>query len=352
MENKNKAEREPSKKSDEFTENSAAETSTNDLKFDSRIPLDELKKSVERLRSQLHQVIVGQDDFIELLIVALLADGHVLIEGVPGIAKTLTAKLFAKTLKTDFNRIQFTPDLMPSDVLGTSILNAQKSDFEFKPGPIFSNIVLIDEINRSPAKTQAALFEVMEERQVTIDGEVHQMKPPFMVLATQNPIEQEGTYALPEAQLDRFIFKINITYPSLEDEVEILKTHHERKQTDPLEVVESVFDPEDIIQYRAQLKEILIEEKIVKYIAQIVNKTRNHPHLFLGASPRASLAIMNAAKAFAAISGRDFVLPEDVKKTLYPVLGHRIILSPEREMEGMKAENVIEMITKSIEIPR
>lgn len=322
------------------------------LDFDSRIPLDDLKKAVQDLKDQLAKVIVGQDEFVELLIVGMLADGHVLIEGVPGIAKTITAKLFAKSIKTGFSRIQFTPDLMPSDVLGTSIFNAKSSEFEFKPGPIFSNIVLIDEINRAPAKTQAALFEVMEERQITIDGERHKMKPPFMVLATQNPIEQEGTYALPEAQLDRFLFKIKITYPSLEDEVKILKTHHERKQTKPLEVIDQVLSPEDILKYKTQLHAIVIEEKIMNYIAQIVDKTRNHPHLFLGASPRASLAIMNAAKAFAAINGRDFVVPEDVKKTLNPVLGHRIILSPEREMEGLQTENVVEMITKSIEIPR
>lgn len=323
-----------------------------DLSFDSRIPLDDLKSAVEQLKAQLHRIIIGQEDFVELLIVALLANGHVLIEGVPGIAKTLAAKLFAKSIKTDFNRIQFTPDLMPSDVLGTSILNAQHTDFEFKPGPIFSNLVLIDEINRAPAKTQAALFEVMEERQITIDGNRYEMKPPFMVLATQNPIEQEGTYALPEAQLDRFLFKINVDYPSLEEEIEILNTHYRRKNKQPLELIEPVLAIEKILEYKNLLHEVLIEDKLMSYIAKLVHKTRNHPHLFLGASPRASLAIMNASKAFAAIEGRDFIIPEDVKKSLYPVLRHRIILSPEREMEGMTPENVIEMITQSVEIPR
>jgi MoxR-like ATPase len=284
--------------------------------------------------------------------VNLLANGHVLIEGVPGIAKTITAKLFAKTLKTGFSRIQFTPDLMPSDVLGTSILNMKTSEFEFKKGPIFSNVVLIDEINRAPAKTQAALFEVMEERQITMDGHRYMMEYPFMVLATQNPIEQEGTYALPEAQLDRFLFKIKVGYPKLEDEVTILKTHHTRKQVMPQDQIEGVLTPEDLMKFRAQVQEILIEDKIFTYIAQIVEKTRNHPHLFLGGSPRASLAIMNASKAYAAISGRDFVTPDDIKKTLAPVLSHRIILSPEREMEGMTPETVIEMITQSVEIPR
>lgn len=339
----------PSENTDKRPEGHKA---NDELQFDNRIPLDEFRQAVTQLKAELHKVVIGQENFVELLIVALLTDGHVLIEGVPGIAKTLTAKLFAKTIKTGFGRIQFTPDLMPSDVLGTSILNAKKAEFEFKPGPIFSNIVLIDEINRAPAKTQAALFEVMEERQITIDGNCHKLPPPFMVLATQNPIEQEGTYALPEAQLDRFLFKIKLTYPSLNEEIEILNSHHQRRQINPIERVDQVLSPDKISAFRKQLHRIVIEEKIVTYIAQIVDKTRNHPHLFLGASPRASIAIMNAAKTFAAIEGRDFVKPEDVKKTLNPVLGHRIVLSPEREMEGMKGEDVIEMITKSVEIPR
>ncbi|TSE10511.1 MULTISPECIES: AAA family ATPase [Aquimarina] len=327
-------------------------SSEQDLNFQNRIDLSELQQVVEKLRAELAKVIVGQQDFIELLIVSLLANGHVLIEGVPGIAKTITAKLFAKTLKTEFNRIQFTPDLMPSDVLGTSVLNMKTSDFEFKKGPIFSNMVLIDEINRAPAKTQAALFEVMEERQVTIDGTRYPMDPPFMVLATQNPVEQEGTYALPEAQLDRFLFKIKVDYPTLEEEVNILKTHHERKATKPLELVNTILTPQKLIEFKAKTQEVIIEEKILGYIAEIVTKTRTHPHLYLGGSPRASIAVMNASKAFAAINGRDFVTPEDIKKSLFPVLRHRIILSPEREMEGMTTENVIEMILQSVEIPR
>ena len=328
------------------------ENYNNDLHFDNRIPLDELKRAVENIKAQLSKIIIGQEDFIELLIVGLLANGHVLIEGVPGIAKTITAKLFAKTLKTDFSRIQFTPDLMPSDVLGTSILNMKTSEFEFRKGPIFSNVILIDEINRAPAKTQAALFEVMEERQITMDGVCHKMEYPFFVLATQNPVEQEGTYALPEAQLDRFLFKIKVGYPNLEEEILILKTHHLRKQVIAEHTIEGVISPEDLRTFRAQVQDILIEDKIFGYIAQLVDKTRNHPHLFLGGSPRASLAIMNASKAFAAINGRDFVTPEDVKKTLIPVLGHRLILSPEREMEGMTPETVIDIISQTIEIPR
>ena len=323
-----------------------------DLNFNNRIPLDDLKESVEQIKSELRKVIIGQDNFVELLIVALLADGHVLIEGVPGIAKTVTAKLFAKVLKTDFSRIQFTPDLMPSDVLGTSVLNMKISDFEFKKGPIFSNIVLIDEINRAPAKTQAALFETMEERQASIDGITYKFENPFMVLATQNPIEQEGTYALPEAQLDRFIFKIKVDYPSLEDEIKIIASHHERKGEAPQSRINAILDTKSLEDYKNKTQAIVVEEKIIKYIAEIVSKTRNHPHLYLGGSPRASIAILNTSKAFAAINGRDFVIPEDVKRALIPVLNHRVILTPEREMEGMTTENVIEMIIQSVEVPR
>ncbi|MGB1312803.1 MAG: AAA family ATPase [Bizionia paragorgiae] len=323
-----------------------------DLEFNNRIQLESLQAAVNDIKEELRKVIVGQDTFVELLIAALLADGHVLIEGVPGIAKTVTAKLFAKVLKTDFSRIQFTPDLMPSDVLGTSILNMKSSEFEFKKGPIFSNIVLIDEINRAPAKTQAALFETMEERQATIDGTTYPFAEPFMVLATQNPIEQEGTYALPEAQLDRFLLKIKVDYPSLEDEIKIIQTHHERKGKKPQTLIHPILNTIDLKDYKEKTQAVLVEEKIIKYIAQLVSNTRNHPHLYLGGSPRASLAILNTAKAFAAINGRDFVIPEDVKKALKPVLNHRIILTPEREMEGMTTENVIDMIEQSVEVPR
>lgn len=325
----------------------------NDINFDSRIPLEDLKNAVTNIKQELAKVIIGQDRFVELLIVSLLVDGHVLIEGVPGIAKTVTAKLFAKTLKTEFSRIQFTPDLMPSDILGTSIFNVKTSEFEYKRGPIFSNIILIDEINRAPAKTQAALFEIMEETQVTMDGTTYKMEaPPFMVLATQNPIEQEGTYALPEAQLDRFLFKIKVEYPSLEDEIKILTTHHQRKGIKADTLIKDILTPAKLKEYKQNIQEVIVEEKIIRYVAEIITKTRNHPHLYLGGSPRASLATLNAAKAFAAINGRDFVTPEDVKKALEPVLNHRVILTPEREMEGMTTESVVHMIMESVEIPR
>lgn len=324
----------------------------NDLNFDNRVPLEELRNTVEQIKAELAQVIVGQKDFMELLIVSILADGHALIEGVPGIAKTITAKLFAKTLKTNFSRIQFTPDLMPSDILGTSVFNMKTSEFDFKKGPIFSNIILIDEINRAPAKTQAALFETMEERQATIDGTTYKMDEPFMVLATQNPIEQEGTYALPEAQLDRFLFKIKVNYPSVEEEIQIIQTHHERKGEKPQDAIKPILTPQKLVEFKKNIHEVIVEKKIMDYIANIIASTRNHPHLYLGASPRASIATLTAAKAFAAMAGRDFVIPEDVKKALVPVLNHRIILTPEREMEGMTTENVVNMIMESVEIPR
>lgn len=320
--------------------------------FENRIDLSELQESVASIKTEIAKIIIGQEEMVEQLIVALLANGHVLIEGVPGVAKTITAKLFAKTLDTNFSRIQFTPDLMPSDVLGTAVFNQKSNDFELKKGPVFSNIILIDEINRAPAKTQSALFEIMEEHQVTIDGQTVSLEDPFMVLATQNPIDQEGTYALPEAQLDRFLFKINVHYPNFENEVDILKTHHLRKAEKPLNLISNVLDAQKLSNLKAQVYNIRIEENILKYIAELVTKTRNHPYLYLGASPRASLAIMNTSKVYAAIDGRDFVIPEDVKKSLVPVLQHRIVLTPEREMEGFTAAQVIDLIVKSVEVPR
>ena len=322
------------------------------MDFQNRIDLSALKEAVDNIKRELGKVIIGQEDFIDLLLVALLANGHVLIEGVPGVAKTITAKLLAKTIKTGFSRIQFTPDLMPSDVLGTSVLNMKTSEFEFKKGPIFSNIILIDEINRAPAKTQAALFEVMEERQATIDGHTYSMGKPFLVIGTQNPIDQEGTYALPEAQLDRFIFKINVGYPNLEEEILIIKSHNERKGELAQTLIMPILSEEELLEYKAKVHEIRVEEKLLHYTAELIIKTRNHPHIYLGGSPRASLAVLAASKAFAAINGRDFIIPEDIKKVLHPVLRHRIILTPEREMEGMTTDKVIEMVMHSVEVPR
>jgi MoxR-like ATPase len=289
---------------------------------------------------------------VRLIITALLADGHVLIEGVPGVAKTLTAKLVAKCLAVQFSRIQFTPDLMPSDVLGTPVFNPTNGTFEFKKGPLFSNIVLIDEINRAPAKTQAALFEVMEEKQITVDGRTYPMAVPFMVLATQNPIEQEGTYRLPEAQLDRFLFKVLVPYPSEAEEMEILTQFHQMGNTNVLSTIEPVLKAEQLVSLRKQVKNIVIEEKLLQFIAKLVHQTRNHKSIYLGGSPRASLAIMNASKAYAAINGRDFVTPEDILEVVPPVLRHRIILSPDKEMEGVSEDAVLRQIIQTMEIPR
>ncbi len=322
------------------------------LSFTSRIDLKDLHQAVENIKREIAKIIVGQEDMVELLIISILANGHSLIEGVPGVAKTVTAKLLAKTLDVDFSRIQFTPDLMPSDILGTSIFNSKTQEFEFKKGPVFSNIILIDEINRAPAKTQAALFEVMAERQITLDGIKNVMQEPFLVFATQNPIEQEGTYALPEAQLDRFLFKINVPYPNLEEEITILENEHKRKNQDKFEVIQALLNAKQIKEYQNIIKEIIIEDHLLKYIATLVDNTRTNANLYLGASPRASLAILLASKAKAAIQGRDFVTPDDIKKVAPSVLSHRIIVTPEREMEGFTSEKVVHQILETLEVPR
>jgi MoxR-like ATPase len=320
--------------------------------FESRLDLSGLQKVTAQLREEIAKVLVGQNVVVDMLIVGILSNGHILLEGVPGVAKTLTAKLMAKVIDAGFSRVQFTPDLMPSDVLGTSIFNQKTSEFEFRTGPIFSNIILIDEINRAPAKTQAALFEVMEERQVTVDGKTHKMSEPYMVIATQNPIEQEGTYRLPEAQLDRFLFKLTVDYPSLEDEVSILLNHHEQKVAVDLSNVKAVLKPKHIKDFKALVGQVHVEIAMLKYIAELVNQTRQHPSIYLGASPRASVAIMVSSKAFAAMNGRDFVTPEDVKFMAAPVMRHRIILTPESEMEGISADEVINEIVAKVEVPR
>lgn len=297
-------------------------------------------------------MIVGQEQMVELLLAAILSDGHVLIEGVPGVAKTLTAKLLSRSISVGFSRIQFTPDLMPSDVIGTSIFNPKETAFQFNKGPIFSNIVLIDEINRAPAKTQAALFEVMEERQVTVDGHTYQLSVPFMVVATQNPIEQEGTYHLPEAQLDRFLFKITVTYPTPEQEFRIVSNHHQTNLDTMLHQVTAVLGATQIEELRRQVRNIHVEGKLINFITQIVGNTRNHKSIYLGASPRASIGILNGSKALASMRGRDFVTPEDIIYVAPAVLRHRIVLTPEKEMEGASTDDIISQIIQSIEVPR
>ncbi len=314
--------------------------------------LNKLSESVSRVKSEIHKVIVDQDQMIELLLAGLFTSGHIILEGVPGIAKTLTAKLLSKTLSVNFSRIQFTPDLMPTDVIGTTVFNMKSSEFNFKKGPVFSNIVLIDEINRSPAKTQAALFEVMEERQITVDGITHYLEFPFFVVATQNPIEQEGTYKLPEAQLDRFLFRIKMNYPTLENEKDILRKFRNDFNFQSTGDVKNILNAMDLQAVRSLIEKIHIKDELLDYIATIIHNTRNNGDLFLGASPRASLAIMKTSKAIAAMRGREFVTPDDIKFVAYPVLNHRIILSPEREMEGTETEQVIKEIIEKVEVPR
>ncbi|MFK7970270.1 MAG: AAA family ATPase [Bacteroidia bacterium] len=320
--------------------------------FASRTNLFELSQAVNDVKSQIGRIVVGQHEMVELMLAAVLSDGHILIEGVPGVAKTLSAKMLARTLDVPFSRIQFTPDLMPSDVLGTSIFNQKESDFEFHKGPIFSNLVLIDEINRAPAKTQAALFEVMEERQITMDGETYSMEPPFFVVATQNPIEQEGTYRLPEAQLDRFLFKIDVTYPGNAAEKQMLTSFHERKGLNDLSQILPVISGLKIAELQEIVRGIYIESPLIHYIVDLVEATRNSPDLYLGASPRASINLMTTSKAIAAMRGRDFVTPDDVKFVAPHLLHHRVMLTPEKEMEGGTAKQVIEALVSEMEVPR
>jgi MoxR-like ATPase len=323
-----------------------------DNTFSERTPLRNFKETLVGLKAEIGKVIVGQEHMIELLIAGILADGHVLIEGVPGVAKTLTAKLLSRSIAVGFSRIQFTPDLMPGDVIGASIFNPREMVFQFRPGPIFSNIVLIDEINRAPAKTQAALFEVMEERQITVDGQTMAMQKPFLVIATQNPIEQEGTYHLPEAQLDRFLFKIKVDYPSETDEVNIVMKHHSNQGTKINHLVNPVLNAIEIENMREIVGRVHVEEKLIRYIVTLVASTRQNKSIYLGASPRASIGILQSSKAIAAMNGRDFVVPEDILYTMPSVLRHRLVLSPEKEMEGGTTDDVVKQIIQSSEIPR
>ena len=322
------------------------------VNFQSRLDLTSLTQSIAAMKAELNTVIVGQEKMIDQLLVAFLSNGHILLEGVPGVAKTITAKLLAQTMDIGFSRIQFTPDLMPSDILGTSVFDLKTSEFEFKKGPIFSNLILIDEINRAPAKTQAALFEVMEERQITIDGKTYILDKPFLVIATQNPIEQEGTYRLPEAQLDRFLFKIVIDYPKLNEEILILQREHSLQNNNKLQNIKKIITAQIIETYQTLVKQIVVEQNLLEYIAKIVINTRENAFLYLGASPRASIAILNAAKGFAALRGRDFVTPEDIKEAAIPVLQHRVMVTPEREMEGLTSVEIIKQIIETVEIPR
>jgi len=317
-----------------------------------RIDLTAFSEKVAALKAEIATIIVGQEQGVDLILTALLANGHVLIEGVPGVAKTLLAKLTAKLIDAEYSRVQFTPDLMPSDVLGTSVFNLKTSEFEFHKGPVFSEIVLIDEINRAPAKTQAALFEVMEERQITVDGVTRKMGDLYLVAATQNPVEQEGTYRLPEAQLDRFLMKIIINYPQPEEEFTILKRHHENMNLTQLDKIKPILSKKEIQTFKKSVNQVIVEDSLLQYIADIALATRNSPAVYLGASPRASVALLNASKAYALLQGRDFVIPDDIKYIAVPVLQHRLILSPETEMEGRSAGTIIKRLIERIEVPK
>lgn len=321
-------------------------------KEEQRLDLTLFTEKIELLRQEIAKVIVGQDEVVDLLLTCVLANGHVLVEGVPGIAKTLLARLLARLVDARFSRVQFTPDLMPSDVLGTNVFNVQTQGFEFHEGPIFSDVVLVDEINRAPAKTQAALFEVMEERQVSVDGKTYRMGDLYTILATQNPVEQEGTYRLPEAQLDRFLMKITMGYPSLDDEIEILRRHEQHVGFVRLEGVRPVITKEELLQLRSYIDKVIVDESLLRYIAQIVQQTRSTRAVYLGASPRASVAMLHASKAYALLQGRDFVTPEDIKRVTPSILQHRLVLTAEAEMEGYTAYKVAERLIDKVEVPK
>lgn len=330
------------------------ETLNNNIEENSqeRTDLAEFSEKVSQIKREISRVVVGQHEAIDLLLTAILADGHVLIEGVPGVAKTLLARLMSRLIDARFSRIQFTPDLMPSDVLGTTVFNMKSSEFEFYKGPVFSDLVLVDEINRSPAKTQAALFEVMEERQVTIDGSTHRMGSIYTIIATQNPVEQEGTYRLPEAQLDRFLFKIRMGYPSVDEEVDILKRHQDNVKLTKLEEIKPVLSIDELLKMREKLQSVYVEESLLRYIATIIQQTRTSKAVYLGASPRAAVAMLNASKASALLNGRDFVTPEDIKFVTPSILQHRLILTAEAEMEGYTALKVAQKLIDKVEVPK
>ena len=330
------------------------ETLNNNIEENSqeRTDLAEFSEKVSQIKREISRVVVGQHEAVDLLLTAILADGHVLIEGVPGVAKTLLARLMSRLIDARFSRIQFTPDLMPSDVLGTTVFNMKSSEFEFHKGPVFSDLVLVDEINRSPAKTQAALFEVMEERQVTIDGLTHRMGSIYTIIATQNPVEQEGTYRLPEAQLDRFLFKIHMGYPSVDEEVDILKRHQDNVKLTKLEEIKPVLSIDELLKMREKLQSVYVEESLLRYIATIIQQTRTSKAVYLGASPRAAVAMLNASKASALLNGRDFVTPEDIKFVTPSILQHRLILTAEAEMEGYTALKVAQKLIDKVEVPK
>lgn len=313
-----------------------------------------IQSAYQALATEAKKALVGQDQVFEQMVIALFVRGHVLLEGVPGTGKTLAAKTLAHLVRAEFKRVQFTPDLMPSDIVGTQVFDVTSSKFYLKRGPVFANVVLADEINRAPAKTQAALLEAMEEHQVTIEGERAILPDPFIVLATQNPVEYEGTYPLPEAQLDRFLFKTIVPYPELHDEANVLRRYHQGFDAHRLADagLTPVLTPEDLAALRREIDGITVEDGILMYITKLSDATRRATDLALGASPRASISMLLASKAFAAIQGRNYVVPDDVKTMALPVLRHRILLKPEAEIEGLNADGIIQRLLASVDVPR
>lgn len=307
---------------------------------------------IQALRDSIAQIIVGQTQATDLLLTSVIARGHVLIEGVPGVAKTLLARVMAQLIDARFSRVQFTPDLMPSDVLGTTVYNMKTGDFDFHPGPVFADVVLADEINRAPAKTQAALFEVMEERQVTVDGTPRAMSDVFTIIATQNPVEQEGTYKLPEAQLDRFLMKITMDYPTTDEEVEILLRHQASAAFTRVDRLEPLLTPADLATLRVEAQQVRVEASLLRYIAEIVDTTRHSKAVYLGASPRAAVAILSSAKAYALLQERDFVIPDDIKTVAPFVMHHRLLLTAEAEMQGYTPLQVAQRLIDKVEVPQ
>lgn len=322
------------------------------MEYSNRIDLTDFSQKTDTLRAAVSDIVVGQQQNVDLVLTAMLANGHILLEGVPGVAKTLLAKTISALLDTQFRRLQFTPDLMPSDVLGTTIFNLKSQEFDFHPGPVFTQVLLVDEINRAPAKTQAALFEVMEERQVTIDGTTHHMDPLYLILATQNPVEQEGTYRLPEAQLDRFLLKIEMSYPAPDDEIEILRRYNEGKDLRDVSQLRAILRAAELLEMRSLLPHVVVDQSLLHYITGIVIATRTSPQVELGASPRAGVALLQCAKAHALLQGRDFVVPDDVKAIAPSVLCHRISLTPDAEMNGITAERIVYTLLDTVEIPQ